>query len=134
MDGAPQDQNLNSEWTYGSSIRVWSGDDCVEFKRAGHPPDYSTLFTGGLTGNLAVTYLGSHELSYTETNGTLNIHVWNYSTVSSATHPPVIGYTNWWDKNIGKPLDNYFSKGPMSQTSQVFDLHQNLNEDCNCKK
>jgi hypothetical protein len=91
--------------------------------------DYSTLFTGGLTGNLAVTYLGSYGLSYVETNGTLNIHVWNYSTVSSATHPPVIGYTHWWNQHIGKPLDIFFSKGPMSQTSQTFDIHEN----CNCK-
>ena len=31
-------QNLNSEWTYGSSIRVWRVDDLVECKRPGHPP------------------------------------------------------------------------------------------------
>ena len=36
-DGAPKVQNLNSEWTYGSSIRVWSQDDSVEGKRPGHP-------------------------------------------------------------------------------------------------
>jgi hypothetical protein len=27
--------------------------------------DYSTLLTGGLTGNIAVTYLGSYALTYT---------------------------------------------------------------------
>lgn len=37
-DGAPQIQNLNSEWTYGSSIRSRSGDNLVECKRPGHAP------------------------------------------------------------------------------------------------
>jgi hypothetical protein len=37
-DGAPQVQNLNSKWTYGSSIRVWNRDHFVERERAGHPP------------------------------------------------------------------------------------------------
>jgi hypothetical protein len=36
-DGAPQLQNHNSKWTYGSSIRVWSGVDFVKCERAGHP-------------------------------------------------------------------------------------------------
>jgi YD repeat-containing protein len=49
---------------------------------------YSTLLTGGLTGNLAVTYLGLYGLRYTVENETLNIHVWNRSDISSATHPP----------------------------------------------
>lgn len=96
--------------------------------------DYSTLFSGGLTGNLAVTYLGSYGLSYSVTNGTLNIHVWNFSTISSATHPLVIGYTNWWNQDIGTPLDNFFSSGPMSQTSQFFDFHENLKDKCQCKR
>lgn len=96
--------------------------------------DYSTLCSGGLTGNLAVTYLGSYGLSYSVTNETLNIHVWNYSTISSATHPPVIGYTNWWNQHVGDPLDNFFSSGPMSQTSQFFDFHENLKDKCGCKQ
>jgi hypothetical protein len=54
-DGAPQVQNLNSEWTYGSSIRMWSGDDFVEYKRPGHPP-----FPLGAIGHLFVdVILGS---------------------------------------------------------------------------
>jgi hypothetical protein len=96
--------------------------------------DYSTLFSGGLTGNLAATYLGSYGLSYSVTNGTLNIHVWNYSTISSATHPPVIGYTHFWNQHIGDPLDNFFSSGPMSQTSQFFDFHESLKDKCGCTK
>jgi hypothetical protein len=37
-DGALQVQNLNSEWTYGNSITMWSGDRIAECRRAGHPP------------------------------------------------------------------------------------------------
>ena len=96
--------------------------------------DYSTLATGGLTGNLAVTYLGSYNLTYSVTDGTLNIHAWNYSTINSATHPPYFGYKPWWNNNIGKPLNNFFSSGPMSQTEQIFDFHENLaGRDCGCK-
>ena len=47
-----QVQNLNSEWTYGSSIGTWSGDDFVECKRAGHPP-------GGLSAGIAVDPSGN---------------------------------------------------------------------------
>jgi RHS repeat-associated protein len=89
--------------------------------------DYSTLATGGTTGNLAVTYLGSYQLDYNivrvdPVNGIaeVSIHVHNDSTIASATHPPVLGYTPWWDQNIGQPLDAAFSQGPMSPTSQDF--------------
>ena len=96
--------------------------------------DYSTLFSGGVTGNLAVTYLGSYGLSYSTTNGTLNIHVWNTSSIASATHPPVIGYTDWWNNNIGGPLNNWFLSGPMSATTQYFEFHENLgSRGCRCK-
>jgi hypothetical protein len=37
-DGASQVQKLNSEWTYGSSIREWSAENLVEQIRSGHPP------------------------------------------------------------------------------------------------
>src|SRR5690606_34206014 len=72
--------------------------------------DYSTLTTGGRTGNLAYTFLGSHTLSptplYTVANGGV---VWefvveNESDIESATHPPVIGYTDWWTQGVGGPL------------------------------
>jgi RHS repeat-associated protein len=96
--------------------------------------DYSTLFTGGLTGNLAVTYLGSYGLSYSVTNGVLDIKVWNTSSIASATHPPVVGYTDWWNNNIGDPLNNFFSSGPMSATTQNFDFHEDLGgRGCGCK-
>lgn len=95
--------------------------------------DYSTLLTGGLTGNLAVTYLGSYNLNYTVNNGIVNINVNNPSTISSATHPPIIGYTDFWNKYIGNPLDELFSSGPMSKTTQSFNFHEKLKGDCDCK-
>ena len=95
--------------------------------------DYSTLLTGGLTGNLAVTYLGSYNLSYNVTsidsaNGTatVNFQAHNVSSISSATHPPVIGYTSWWNQHIGTPLNNMFQSGPMSPTVQNFNWTENI--------
>lgn len=89
--------------------------------------DYSTLLTFGRTGNLAVTYLGSYRLDYCVTNvdansGTAEVlfRVENESTLASATHPPVIGYTPLWDKLIGRPLDNLIMSGPMSKVTQSF--------------
>ena len=32
----------------------------------------------------------------------------------------VIGYTDFWQKNIGSPLNKAFESGPMSKTSQTF--------------
>lgn len=32
----------------------------------------------------------------------------------------VIGYTDFWQKNIGSPLNKTFESGPMSKTSQTF--------------
>jgi hypothetical protein len=88
--------------------------------------DYSTLITGGLTGNIAVTFLGSYGLKYEvlsidEQSGTAQVHFFmsNSSTIESATHPPIIGYTQWWSNNIGKPLNNFFSSGAMSKTTQT---------------
>jgi RHS repeat-associated protein len=95
--------------------------------------DYSTLLTGGATGNLAVTYLGSYKASYAITNGTLHIMVTNSSTIQSATHPPIIGYTKWWGKHIGNPLDEMFKNGPMSKTTQKFDISFDLNDGCACR-
>ncbi len=95
--------------------------------------DYSTLLTGGLTGNLAVTYLGSYQLTYNVTgidaaNGiaTVNFQAYNVSSIASATHPPVIGYTGWWNQYIGAPLNNFFSTGPMSPTVQNFNWTENI--------
>jgi hypothetical protein len=95
--------------------------------------DYSTLATGGLTGNLAVTYLGSYSLHYEVTGinlenqtATVNFHVTNDSTINSATHPPVIGYTQTWNTYIGQPLNNAFATGPMSKTTQNFNWTETI--------
>lgn len=95
--------------------------------------DYSTLLTGGLTGNIAVTYLGSYELHYEilsidEESGTARVHfnVFNASTIGSGIRPPVIGYTQWWSNNVAKPLNNYFSSGAFSTTTQTFDWDETI--------
>jgi hypothetical protein len=95
--------------------------------------DYSTLATGGLSGNLAVTYLGSYRLNYNVTgidaaSGTarVNFHVENPSTITSGLRPPVLGYTDWWNRNIGTPLNNLFQSGPMSPTTQIFDWTETI--------
>jgi hypothetical protein len=95
--------------------------------------DYSTLATGGTTGNLAVTYLGSYNLKYTITsvdveNRTATVHfsVNNSSTIQSATRPPVIGYTSWWRNNVGNKLNDALKSGPMSTTTQTFDWTETI--------
>jgi RHS repeat-associated protein len=88
--------------------------------------DYSTLLTVGATGNLAVTFLGSYKLWYSASDGTVSIHVWNISSIASATHPPVIGYTRWWSTYIGGPLNKFFLSGPLSPTRQDFYFHERL--------
>jgi hypothetical protein len=94
--------------------------------------DYSNLLTMGHTGNLAVTFLGSYNATFSINGNTLSVHVTNDSTIQSATHPPVIGYTAWWGKNIGDPLDKKFKTGPMSKTSQTIDMTFDLSKDCSC--
>lgn len=78
--------------------------------------DYSTLLTGGLTGNLAVTYLGSYALHYnvlSVDNGyaTVTFDAYNVSNIGSATHPPWIGYTPLWNQWVATPLNNAFQNG-----------------------
>lgn len=95
--------------------------------------DIATILSGGLIGNLGVTYLGSYNYTYAVSDGILHIHVWNATTASSATRLPKIGYTDWWTNNIANPLDRFFAEGPYSRTEQYFDLHENLNDrGCNC--
>ena len=87
--------------------------------------DYSTLLTFGQTGNLAVTYLGSYQLDYAVTGvlsdgtATVQFHVYNPSRISSATHPPIIGYTPWWEQNVAAPLNSFFQTGPLSKLSSI---------------
>ncbi len=96
--------------------------------------DYSTLLTGGLTGNLAVTYLGSYTLQWqvhniNSRNGTATVHftVENSSTMQSASRPPVLGYLPLWQKTVGKSINEQFSTGWGSKTSQTFNWNETLN-------
>ena len=93
--------------------------------------DYSTLLTFGLTGNLAVTYLGSYSLTWSvvKINGneaTVLFEVKNSSTIQSGTRPPVIGYTSLWQNTAGKVLDNSFSSGALSKTTQQFNWTEKI--------
>jgi RHS repeat-associated protein len=85
--------------------------------------DYSTLLTFGYTGNLAVTYLGSYDLTYSLSHGTIHFVVTNSSTSASAFRPPVLGYTLWWRTNVAPRINDFFSSGMMSETKQTFDFH-----------
>jgi hypothetical protein len=87
--------------------------------------DYSTLATGGMTGNLAVTYLGSYDLKYevlsTNKNPALvQFTVTNTSHAASAVRPPVVGYWPVWQNHIGPFINSLFNRGPMSPTKQTF--------------
>jgi len=89
--------------------------------------DYSTLLTGGQTGNLTVTYLGSYELTMTvlyidERTGEVAAMfvATNYSTLGSATHPPVLGYFSWWQHNVDPWINSIVRLGPGSRTKQTF--------------
>ncbi|HQK02574.1 MAG TPA: RHS repeat-associated core domain-containing protein [Verrucomicrobiota bacterium] len=100
--------------------------------------DYSTLGTGGMTGNLVVTYLGSYGLNITASDikcakGTakLSFLVNNSSTAASGTRPPVLGYTEWWQNNIAPFINDWFSSGGMSKTTQTFRRTENVTFDAN---
>ena len=86
--------------------------------------DYSTLLTGGFTGNLAVTYLGSYVLDWSVikivgNEATVLFEVTNSSTIQSACRPPVLGYFSIWKNTVGSTLNSIFSSGPASETTQT---------------
>ncbi len=92
--------------------------------------DYSTLLTGGLTGNLAVTYLGSYDLKWTAlVNGnsaTILFSVNNTSTMQSASRPPILGYQQWWQQSVGKSINESFKTGWGSKTAQSFNWSETI--------
>ena len=62
-------------------------------------------------------YLGSYTLNWRITNITkesffISFMVNNTSTIQSGIRPPVIGYTDFWQENIGRPLNKAFESGP----------------------
>ncbi len=122
-------QKSNGTITEGSNNYSLSGTEGV----GKYIKDYSTLATGGATGNLIYTYLGSHSLTYKITSvdiktriATVTFTVHNRSTIQSATRPPVLGYTEWYQKNIGEPLNNALENGPMSETSQSIEWTEKI--------
>jgi RHS repeat-associated protein len=94
--------------------------------------DYSTLATGGLTGNLAVTYLGSYALNWqatpNATNGTISVNfsVSNSSTMQSASRPPVLGYLPAWQNTAGSYINETFKSGWGSRTTQTFNWTETI--------
>jgi hypothetical protein len=106
------------QWDY----QLGGPDGAYKFIR-----DYTTIATGGLTGNLAMAYLGSQEVTFkvlsVNDDGTVTVlfRSENESTISSATHPPVIGYTDWWRDNVETPLDKWAESlgGPIGTTTQT---------------
>ena len=95
--------------------------------------DYSTLATAGATGNLAGTYLGSHNLTVTVSSvnvekriAVVTFSVHNTSTIQSATRPPIIGYEPWYQNTIGAVLNAQFENGPMSETTQTIEWTETI--------
>jgi hypothetical protein len=96
--------------------------------------DYSTLITAGATGNLAVTYIGSYNLTWEIVSVDHNTNVAivrfcveNSSTMQSASRPPVIGYWPIWKNVIGKSINSAFDTGPGSITKQTFNWSETIN-------
>ncbi len=88
---------------------------------------YSSAVTNGKAGNLAGTYLGSYSTDFKITgidkddNAIVRVHVWNDSDLKSATHPPLLGYSEWWERNVEPPIKRLQPKeGPLSPTRQDF--------------
>ncbi|WP_348772302.1 hypothetical protein [Streptomyces sp. SS52] len=95
--------------------------------------DYGTLATAGLTGNLAYTFLGSHQVRMTpirenaDGSVTWRYTAYNESDIESATHPPVIGYTDLWSDTVGAFVDKVIGdEGPMSPKTQVIEFNVTL--------
>ncbi len=89
--------------------------------------DYANVVTLGHTGNLAVTFLGSYKLDFYIVSvdrhaGTAEvlINVENVSNIASATHPPVLGYTDVWRENVEPRVNALTKSGPMSPVTQSF--------------
>lgn len=75
--------------------------------------DYSTLLTGGATGNLAVTFLGSHTVDWEvigqRPDGGYEVRITaeNSSSLQSATRPPLIGYDDWYLGTVGEATNQF---------------------------
>jgi len=101
--------------------------------------DYSNLLTFGKFGNLAVTFSGSYDATFTVTNidccantADLEIVTTNSSHAASALRPPVLGYTDWWQKHVAPRINKLFQSGPGSPTTQKVTLTEKLTLSSNC--
>jgi RHS repeat-associated protein len=95
--------------------------------------DYSTLATGGATGNLAVTFLGSYQATVSVSNINANsgtasaqVVVRNTSNFASGTRPPVLGYTPAWQQYVAPAVNSFFTTGPGSPTTQSIVMNQTV--------
>lgn len=106
--------------------------------------DYTSLWDGGLTGNLAATYLGSYHVIVTpvKTVGShaveVNFHVVNTSSLGSAMHIPghgdIPGYSHiedaedWFAGSTGplSKLPTPFSRNPLGATYQEITWNQTI--------
>lgn len=86
--------------------------------------DYSTLLTGGLTGNLAVTYLGSHNVDLDvigqNPDGSYEVRFTasNQSTLESATRIPIVGYDHWYQNSIGEATKQFTEATGFARTTE----------------
>ena len=104
--------------------------------------DYSNVITFGQFGNLAVTFTGSYSAVFTVSNidcckntADLLIVLNNRSHAASALRPPILGYTSWWQTNFAPLINQLFSTGPGSPTTQTVTLKEKLklSSDCSSK-
>ena len=85
--------------------------------------DYSTLLTGGRTGKLAVTYLGSHsvdvEVIGQRPDGGFEVRITaqNTSSLQSAIRPPVIGYHEWYLDTVGAAINQFSETTGIGRTT-----------------
>lgn len=114
---------------YDSLYVGWSSDD-YNYELTGvegvgkYIADYSTILTLGATGNLAVTYLGSHtvhlEVIGQRPDGGYEVRVTaeNTSSLQSATRPPVIGYQPWYRDIIGEATNQFAETTGIGRTTE----------------
>ncbi len=90
--------------------------------------DIATVLTAGKYGNLTATFLGSYNTSWVVNpeSGIITFTLENYTTMESASRPPYIGYSAWWQKSVGAAINNYFNKGWGSRTSQIITLTESI--------
>ena len=114
---SPPPVGLANDGSY--SLKGWQG--IPEFLK-----DYSAVPTGGATGNLAAAYLGSYPLKYTVKGigkdgvATVDFDASNTSSLASALHIPVAGYTPTAIHHLDPVINGLVPRGPGSLTTQRF--------------